>query len=153
MDAVKNNFMCSTYKKKGKEICSTHYIREAQLAQIILDDFRRVTHYARQREFLFAKYITQKSSAEIRREITRVERELDTLHRRDNELSALFKRLYEDNVLEKIPNEVFRKLSDDYLAEQKEIQTAIPKREADLERLKDSVANVSAFIEKAKQYT
>lgn len=73
--------------------------------------------------------------------------------RRDTELSALFKRLYEDNVLGKIPNEVFRKLSDDYLVEQKEIQTAIPKREGDLDRLKDSVANVSAFINRAKQYT
>ena len=35
------------------------------------------------------------------------------------QLTALFKLLYEDNVLGKIPNEVFRKLSDDYLLEQK----------------------------------
>ena len=48
---------------------------------------------------------------------------------------------------------MFRKLSGDYLTEQKEIQTAIPKREADLENLRASVTNVSAFIEKARQYT
>lgn len=153
MDAVKNNFMCSTYKKKGKENCSAHYIRETQLAEIILDDLRRVTHYARQHEFLFAQHITQKNGAEIRREIAQTERELELLQRRDTELTALFKRLYEDNVLGKIPNEVFRKLSDDYLAEQKEIQTTIPKKESDLERLKASVSNVSTFIDKAKQYT
>ncbi len=153
MDAIKNNFMCSTYKKKGKENCSAHYIRETQLAEIILDDLRRVTHYARQNEILFAKHITQKNGAEIRREIAQTERELASLKRRDTELTALFKRLYEDNVLGKIPNEVFRKLSDDYLAEQKEIQTTIPKKESSLERLKDSVSNVSAFIDKAKQYT
>ena len=153
MDAVKNNFMCSTYKKKGKENCSAHYIRETQLTEIILDDLRRVTHYARQNEFLFAKHITQKNSAEIRREIAQTERELENLKRRDAELTALFKRLYEDNVLGKIPNEVFRKLSDDYLTEQKEIQTTIPKKENDLERLKASVSNASAFIDKAKQYT
>jgi DNA invertase Pin-like site-specific DNA recombinase len=153
MDAVKNNFMCSTYKKKGKENCSAHYIRETQLAEIILDDLRRVTHYARQHEFLFAKHITQKNGAEIRREIAQTERDLENLKRRDTELTALFKRLYEDNVLGKIPNEVFRKLSDDYLTEQKEIQTTIPKKENDLERLKASVSNASAFIDKAKQYT
>lgn len=152
MDAVKNNFMCSVYKKKGKEKCSAHYIRETQLAAILLDDLRRVTHYARQHETLFAKHITQKNSEEIRREIIRVERELESLKRRDTELSALFKRLYEDNVLGKIPNEVFRKLSDDYLVEQKEIQSAIPQRESDLERLRASVINVSAFIDKAKLY-
>lgn len=153
MDAVKNNFMCSTYKKKGKEHCTAHYIRESQLAEILLDDLRRVTHFARQNEAQFAKHITQKNSAEIRREITQTERELEGLKRRDTELTTLFKRLYEDNVLGKIPNEVFRKLSNDYLLEQKEIQSSIPKREEQLEKLKDSVANVGAFWEKARQYT
>lgn len=153
MDAVKNNFMCSTYKKKGKEHCTAHYIRESQLAEILLDDLRRVTHFARQNEAQFSKHITQKNSAEIRREITQTERELEGLKRRDTELTALFKRLYEDNVLGKIPNEVFRKLSEDYLLEQKEIQSSIPKREERLEKLKDSVANVGAFLEKARQYT
>lgn len=153
MDAVKNNFQCATYRKRGKEICSGHYIRENQLAVILLDDLRRVTHFARQNELLFAEHITQKNGAEIRREIARTERELEGFKRRDTELTALFKRLYEDNVLEKIPNEVFRKLSGDYLAEQKAIQAAIPKREADLENLRASVTNVSAFIEKARQYT
>ncbi len=112
-----------------------------------------MTHFARQNELLFAKHITQKNGAEIRSEIARTERELEALKRRDTELTALFKRLYEDNVLGKIPNEVFRKLSDDCLTEQKEIQSAIPKRESELEKLKGSVANVSAFIAKAKQYT
>lgn len=153
MDAVKNNFQCATYRKRGKETCSGHYIREVQLGAILLDDLRRVTHFARQNELLFAEHITQKNGAEIRREIARTERALEGFKRRDTELTALFKRIYEDNVLGKIPNEVFRKLSSDYLTEQKEIQTAIPKREADLENLRASVANVSAFIEKARQYT
>jgi DNA invertase Pin-like site-specific DNA recombinase len=153
MDAVKNNFTCRTYKEKGKAVCTGHFIREVQLAEIILDDLRRVTHFARQNEAVFAKHITQKNSAEIGREINQTERELESLKRRDTEISALFKRLYEDNVLGKIPNEMFRKLSDDYLLEQKEIQASIPKKEEELERLKDSVANVGVFLEKVKQYT
>lgn len=80
-------------------------------------------------------------------------KEIANLKRRDEELTKLFKRLYEDNVLGKIPNEVFRKLSDDYLAEQKEIQSTIPIKESKLEKLKDSVANVNAFIEEAKEIT
>lgn len=50
-------------------------------------------------------------------------------------------------------NEQFRMLSADYNAEQKELESAIPVKEEQLERLKASVANVDAFIEKAKQYT
>ena len=153
MDAVKNNFTCRTYKKKGKDVCTGHFIREVQLAEIILDDLQRVTHFARQNEAVFARHITQKNSSEIRRLISQTERELEALKRRDTELSALFKRLYEDNVLGKIPNEVFRKLSDEYILEQKEIQSSIPKKEDELENLKDSVTNVGAFLEKARQYT
>lgn len=44
-------------------------------------------------------------------------------------------------------------LSDDYLAEQKEIQPTFPLKESKLEKLKDSVANVNAFIEEAKEIT
>ena len=62
MDAAKNHFMCSTYKKHGKEVCTAHYIREKQLAEIILDDLRRVTHFARQQETLFVQHINQRNN-------------------------------------------------------------------------------------------
>ena len=75
------------------------------------------------------------------------------MRRRDGELSALFKRLYEDNVLGRVTNEQFRMLSTDYNAEQKELESAIPAKEEQLEGLKASIANVDTFIEKAKQYT
>ncbi|NLJ30634.1 MAG: hypothetical protein GX424_03370 [Clostridiales bacterium] len=83
MDSVKNHFMCSTYKKQGKEICSAHYIRESQLATIVLDDLRRVTHFARQQEALFVQHINQKNSAEAKHEIDQLHRELDARKHRD----------------------------------------------------------------------
>ncbi|MEG6523893.1 hypothetical protein [Desulfotomaculum sp. 1211_IL3151] len=58
-----------------------------------------MTHFARQKETLFAEYINRKNSIELRKEINSLQRELDTSKRRDDELTALFKRLYEDNVL------------------------------------------------------
>ena len=44
-------------------------------------------------------------------------------------------------------------LSSDYNVEQKALQDAIPEKEARLEKLRDSAANVDAFIEKAKRFT
>ena len=153
MNAVKNNFMCSTYKKFGKEECSAHYLREIHLAAIVMDDLLRVTHFARQQEALFIQYINQKNNAETRREIERLQRELELMRRRDTELSALFKRLYEDNVLGKVTNEQFRMLSGDYNAEQKNLKERIPKAAERIEELQNSIANVTRFIDKAKRYT
>lgn len=78
---------------------------------------------------------------ELRREINRVQRELNAMHRRNRELSTLFKRLDEDNVLGRVTNE------------QKELAATIPEKKERLERLKSSMANVDAFIEKARRYT
>ncbi len=153
MTETQNNFRCTTYKKYGKDKCTGHYIREVQLKAIILDDLRRVTHYARQKESLFIEHITQKNTVEVRREMNSVQREVDTAKRRDSELTALFKRLYEDNVLGRIPNEHFRLLSSEYTTEQADLREKLPRLEQRMEQLKSSISNAAQFVDKAKRYT
>ena len=152
MDEKKNNFACSTYKKKGKSSCSSHYITERQLSAVILDDLKRMTHFARMDSKRFAETISRKSTAETRKLMSNLSKDLDRLAKRNIELDTLFKRLYEDNVLEKIPNEVFKKLSEDYLTEQKEVRANIPKLEIELENLKNSLTSADKFIERAKKF-
>ena len=121
--------------------------------QIVLDDLRRVTHFARMKERQFAAYINQKNSAELRQEINRILRELDTMKRRSAELAKLFKRLYEDNVLGRVTDEQYRMLAGDYTDEQRLLEEEIPKKEERLAQLKSREANVEAFVEKAKRFT
>ena len=153
MKKAQFNFKCYTYGKRGKAECSPHHIREDELCKIVLDDLQRVTHFARMKERQFAAYINQKNSKELRQEMNTLQKELDAMRKRDGELSMLFKRLYEDHVLQRITAEQFRMLSADYNAEQKMLQEVIPEKEDKLERLRASAANVEVFIEKAKQFT
>lgn len=143
---------CYTYGKKGKNFCTPHQIRETDLKQVVLDDLRRVTHFARMKERQFAAYITAKNSAGLRQEINALQKEADPMQRRSDELSALFKRLYEDNVLGRITDEQFRRLSADYNAEQKTLDESIPVKMERLEKLKASAVNMDAFIQKAKSF-
>ena len=153
MKKTRYNFTCYTYGKWGKTECTPHHIREDELCKIVLDDLRRVTHFARMKERQFAAYINQKDSKELNREMNAVQKELDAMRKRDTELSTLFKRLYEDHVLQRITAEQFRMLSADYNTEQKMLQEAIPEKEVRLEKLKASAANAEAFIEKASRFT
>ena len=141
MKRTEYNFKCYTYGKKGKTVCTPHHIREFELKAVVLEDLRRVTHFARMKEKQFAAYISSKNTLELRREMNMIQKDLDTMRRRREELSKLFKRLYEDNVLGRVTNE------------QKELAAAIPEKKERLERLKSSMANVDAFIEKARRYT
>jgi hypothetical protein len=72
---------------------------------------------------------------------------------RDTELTSLFKRLYEDNVLGRVTNEQFCMLSADYNDDQKVLRDAIPAKETRLQKLTNSASNVDSFIDKAKRYT
>ena len=65
----------------------------------------------------------------------------------------MFKRLYEDSVLGRIPDEQYRILSAEYIAEQKAIQEELPVAQARLTELKDSEGNALRFIENARKYT
>lgn len=82
-----------------------------------------------------------------------LQKELESMRKRDVELTALFKRLYEDNVLGRIPDEHYRTLSEEYTSEQKGLRERIPTAEMRMEQLKNSLTNVDRFIEKAKKYT
>ena len=148
------NFICSRYRKHmGHELCTPHTIREMALDEIVLEEIRSVTYYARAHTAQFVCFIQQKSSAESRRELNAKTVELSKLEKRNGELNALFKRLYEDHVLGKVTSEQFRMLSEGYNEEQRTIQEEIPKLRKAIEDLKASATNVERFLEIVRKYT
>ena len=152
MSASYNHFTCRTYKKDG-ESCTGHYIRECVLDEVVLEDLRRVTAMAREHSEEFAAYIGSRQSAEIQREIRRQEKELAAMRKRKAELDAIFKKLYEDSVLSRITTEQFQMLSSSYTEEQNQIAAGIPQKEADIQRLRETVSGTEDFLDKAKRYT
>ena len=151
MSASYNHFTCRTYKKDG-EACTGHYIRECVLDEVVLEDLRRVTAMAREHPEKFAAYIGSKQSAELQREIRRQERELAAMRKRKAELDAIFKKLYEDSVLSRITTEQFQMLSSSYTEEQNQIAAGIPQKEADIQRLRETVSGTDGFLDKVKRY-
>ena len=152
MSASYNHFTCRTYKKDG-ESCTGHYIRECVLDEVVLEDLRRVTAMARERPEEFAAYIGSRQSAEIQREIRKQEKELAAMRKRKMELDTIFKKLYEDSVLGLITTEQFQTLSGSYMEEQNQIAAGIPQKEADIQRLRETVSGTEDFLDKAKRYT
>jgi len=108
---------------------------------------------ARERPEEFAAYIGSRQSADIQREIRRQEKELAAMRKRKAELAAIFKKLYEDSVLGRISTEQFQMLSGSYTEEQNQIAAGIPQKEADIQRLRETVSGRDGFRDKAKRYT
>ena len=154
IDPSKFNFICSRYRKHmGKTICTPHMIREVVLDELVLEDINRTLYNARTKTQEFAAYINQKSSAQTRKELNAKCAEQVQAQKRVTELKALFKRLYEDNVLGRISDEQFRMLSTEYTEEQKSLEARLPELEKEIEALRENATNVQRFLDTAKRYT
>lgn len=153
-DGVHNNyFSCATYRSVGAKGCTSHRIKETHLSAILLDDLKRITHYARKNEKLFVERIASRDNKELSKNVSKLDKEVDTLTSREHELKILLKKIYEDNALGKINDEMFMTLSEEYQKEQNEISNLLPEKTKKLKEIKMSVNNSELFLEKAKTYT
>ena len=75
---------------------------------------------------------------------------MSKLEKRNNELTILFKKLYEDFALERISEEIFKSLSDGYLSEQKMLKEKIPLKQGELLTAEKITKRSDTFITKAK---
>ena len=73
-------------------------------------------------------------------------KELEAAEKRIGELSAIFKRLYEDNVNGKISDERFMELSADYEQEQRELKDRAAALQAELDKSQAATVNAEKFM-------
>ena len=112
-----------------------------------------MTAMAREHTGEYAEYIGQKQSAEVQKEIHRQEKDLTSMRKRSAELDVIFKRLYEDSVLDRISAEQFQMLSGCYAEERDALTADIPERETAIQALRSAVSNMDSLIVKAKRHT
>ncbi len=93
-----DHFVCSTSRKKGKEVCDTHFIRAVVLEEGTLQHMRLVIQCVADYENAFRKALGAKRSDEARKELSAKKRTLQKSENRLAELDRLFKRIYEDMV-------------------------------------------------------
>lgn len=147
----KYHMVCATYRKK-KGQCSSHQIRNCVLEELILDDIRRVTEYARNREEEFIEIVTSKSRMEIDKYTKTARRELESMRARISKLDTIIQKLYEDNVDGKISDERFTKLSAAYEIEQKDLQAKVIEIEKTIGDESKKIIDVNYFLDLAKKY-
>lgn len=145
-------FFCSSYRKNTAN-CTAHYIREKVVYALVLESLQRVLFYVQAFEKQFVQEQLEKSSEEQKKELAKKRRELAKSEKRIAELDVLFQRIYEDNVSGKLNDERFAVMSANYEEEQKSLKEALSQLKADVEAQNDKTENVSAFIQKVKQYT
>ena len=145
-------YICGSYKKRTAD-CTAHFIRTDLLTEGVTENLRKVTSYAAKHEARFMKLLTEQTEDGSKRRNAAKKKELEAAEKRIAELSAIFKRLYEDSVTGRISDERFTELSADYEAEQKELKERAAVLQGELSRTLEATANAEKFMKVVRKYT
>ena len=145
-------YICGSYKKRTAD-CTAHFIRTDLLTAGVLSNLRKVTSYAAKHEARFMKLLIEQNEDGDRRRNAAKKKELEAAEKRIAELSAIFKRLYEDSVTGRISDERFTELSADYEAEQKELKERAARLREELSKAQKATANAEKFMNVVRRHT
>ena len=146
-------FNCSGYNSRRGDCPSTHYIRADFLEEVILQEVRRLTRYAKQHEAEFAALVMGHSQQSAAFGLEQKSKELYAMTARDKELDKLFSRIYEDNIGGKIDDERFARMSKQYTLEQKELAEKIKAVRSELDKQETKAMTADMFISTVRKYT
>ena len=147
-----DHFVCSTSRKKGKDVCGTHFIRAMVLEKGVLKFLQILLWYISDCEDLFRERLGAKRKEEFKKELAAKRRQFTQAQRRIEELDRLFKRIYEDNISGKINDSRFQKLSADYEKEQEELTKKMQLWEQEIAKQEEEADSIEQFIHRAKKY-
>ncbi|MEA4941675.1 MAG: recombinase family protein [Oscillibacter sp.] len=145
-------FVCSGSRSNPK-VCSTHYIRENVLYDLVLEHLHQTLFFAREHENEFMSKLGQQAAAVQKKELAAQRRALAKAQARLTELDKLFQRIYEDNFSGKLTDEQFTKLAASYSEEQKVLASQIPELKADLQSKETAAVDVTQFLKLVREYT
>lgn len=127
------HFVCSGYKA-GRHGCTSHYIRESILKQIVLDSISRFMDFVRSYESVFIHLLEQRHEKTRSIDLKRMKRAVENNRKRIDEIDLLIERIYEDNVKGKITDERFMTMSRKFEEEQRSLKDETTAIEAELEK-------------------
>ena len=148
-----DHYKCSGYRKPIDGCENPHYIQKSALIEIVSDKLRQTIHECQLDQETFLKKLEQQSQAQFSKDNKRQRQQLQKEEHRSKEIDSIIQKLYEDNLLGKISDERFVKLSQSYEEEQKQLQTSISDLTEKLTKQQEDNLNISKFMTRILKYT
>ncbi len=139
-------YRCSQYKE-NRGACSIHYIRDVVLKEIVLETVRAVAKYVGEFEPVFLHFFAKQNVAAREVNIRTMKQNIEKSKKRIADLDKLIERIYEDTILGNLSEERFRRMSQSYESEQKELLAAVEHDEQALRRAEQEKVDLRVFLE------
>ena len=150
-DDSQNHFVCSNYKSNTGS-CKIHYIREQVLYRIVLETIQRTLSYVRMFRKDFKLELLAQDEESRKAELAEKRKALSGAKKRMEDLDRIIQYIYEDNVLGKLSDSRYLKLSRQYEKEQAEIEQLAAVLEREIETQDGQVSDVNEFLKLVDKY-
>lgn len=148
-----DHYKCSGYRKPIDGCENPHYIQKSALIEIVSGKLRQTIQEIHFDQEAFLKKLEQQSQSQFSKNNKRQRQQLQKDEHRSKEIDSIIQKLYEDNLLGKISDERFVKLSQSYEEEQKQLQTSISDLTEKLAKQQEDSLNISKFMVRISKYT
>lgn len=148
-----DHYKCSGYRKPIDGCENPHYIQKSALIEIVSGKLRQTIQEIHFDQEAFLKKLKQQSQAQFSKDNKRQRQQLQKDEYRSKEIDNIIQKLYEDNLLGKISDERFVKLSQSYEEEQKQLQASISDLTEKLAKQQEDSLNISKFMARISKYT
>lgn len=142
-----------TLRKKSKQTCSSHQIRNIVLEKLILQRINDMINLVHNSESEFVELVTKQTKENTNRKLKEAKKEYEIAMARINKLDSIIQHLYEDNIEGKISDDRFSKLSVNYEIEQADLTSKIKDLDIYINEETNKLVNVESFVTAVKKYT
>ena len=147
-------YTCSAYSKVPVgTLCPTqHRINADVVMELIKELLKAIAEYSQLNWEEFIETVRKAQTSQQSSEITRLKSRLSEAQKRVQDLEKLLCRIYEDNILGKLPDERYAILDGQYSKEQKELSAEIAGMEAELSGYEEGRRSAEKFIAMVDKY-
>ena len=149
-----SQYTCSNYTKVPcGTLCHTqHRINESAVLTLVSDTLRAIAEYSKNDRTEFIHTVQETQVAQQSADIAKKRRRLAAAQKRAGELEKLICKIYEDNVLGKLPDARYRALDAQYAKEQDALEIEIAELEKAVTGYEQSQKSAEKFIALIDKY-
>jgi DNA invertase Pin-like site-specific DNA recombinase len=149
------SYTCSSYRNKARQKydCTSHYINQEILADIVLADLQRVLAYVKANEQGFINRANIYGDSESRKVLDLKLRELDTVTARMKEIDVVFSKLYSEMALGKRTEKQFNVLTSTFEDEKQALSERVTVLQREISTVTERREDVTKFVKIVGKYT
>ncbi len=146
-------FSCSNYAKDYRGTCPTrHYIRADAIEQVVMLEIRRLAEFLRDDEDSFVQILSDKTNGDIQKQQKYLKDEIDKAASRNEKVSGLYEKLFEDHAENKVSEEWFMHMSQKYETERLELKNKIGRLRKELAEADELKHGQEAFVKAVRRF-